>query len=157
MSEFLLHNGPRTKTSNFVGYPRYPDYINNVRHVHPISKEKGKQEREYIQEKDNATKNFGEKPTPEQIIEKYKGMVYQRRKSVIPTKSDQHIPKVKISPHVELNIDLGNWLSSAQIPIPVIEILKIPSQRDIFMKTLEEPKEKIVEKPKVVAERLRKK
>ena len=46
-----------------------------------------------------------------------------------------------------MNIDLGNWLSSAKIPIPVIEILKIPNQRDIFMKTLEEPREKNVEKP----------
>ena len=63
---------------------------------------------------DNATKIFGEKPTPEQIIEKYKGMVYQRRRNVIPTKSNQHMPKVKISPHVDLNIDLGNWLSSAK-------------------------------------------
>ena len=41
---------------------------------------------------------------------------------------------------------MGNWLSSAKISVPVIEILKIPSQRDIFMKTLAEPKENIVEK-----------
>ena len=47
-----------------------------------------------------------------------------------------------------MNIDLGNWFSSAKIPVPVIEILKSPSQRDIFMKTLEEPKEKNVENPK---------
>ena len=26
------------ETSNFVGYPRYPEYINNTRTVHPISK-----------------------------------------------------------------------------------------------------------------------
>ena len=38
---------------------------------------------------------------------------------------------------------MGNWLSSAKIFVPVIEILKIPSQRDIFMKTLAEPKKKI--------------
>ena len=118
------------EVNNFVGYPRYPDYINNKRHVHPISKEKWKQTREYNQEKDNATKIFGEKPTPEHIIEKYKGMVYQIKKNVIPTKSNQHIPKVKISPPIDLNIDLGNWLSSAKNPIPVIEIPKIPSQRD---------------------------
>ena len=106
-----------------MGYPRYPEYINNTKNVHPISKEKWKQAREYSQEKDNATKIFGEKPTLEKIMEKYKDRVYQRR-SVIPTKSDQHMPKVKNSPHVDLNIDLGNWLSSAKIPIPVIEILK---------------------------------
>ena len=75
-------------------------------------------------------------------------MVYQRRRYVNPTKSDQHMPKVKNSPRVDLNIDFCNWLSSAKISVPVIEILKIPSQRDIFMKTLEEPKENNVEKPK---------
>ena len=48
------------------------------------------------------------------------------------------MPKVKTPPSVDLNIDLGNWLSSAKNLVPVIEILKIPSQRDIFMKTLEE-------------------
>ena len=58
------------------------------------------------------------------------------------------MPKVKTPPPLDLNIDLGNWLSSAKIPVPVIEILKIPSQRDIFMKILEEPKEKNVGKPK---------
>ena len=46
------------ETSNFLGYSRYSDYINNVRNVHPISKEKWKQPREYNQEKDNATKIF---------------------------------------------------------------------------------------------------
>ena len=55
------------------------------------------------------------------------------------------MPKVKNPPPLDLNIDLGNWLSSAKISVPVIEILKIPSQRDIFMKTLAEPKENIVE------------
>ena len=51
------------------------------------------------------------------------------------------MPKVKIPPPLDLNIDLGNWLSSDKISVPVIEILKIPSQSDIFMKTLVEPKE----------------
>ena len=46
--------------NNFVGYPRYPDYINVVRHINPISKEKWKQGREYSQEKDNAKKIFCE-------------------------------------------------------------------------------------------------
>ena len=77
-------------------------------------------------------------------MERYKGIVYQRKKNVILTKSDQHIPKVKTPPPLDMNIDLGNWLSTAKIYVPVIEILKIPSQRDIFMKTLEEPKEKFV-------------
>ena len=56
------------------------------------------------------------------------------------------MPKVKTPPPLDLNIDLGNWLSSAKIYFPIIEILKIPSQRDIFMKTLEEPKENMFEK-----------
>ena len=79
-------------------------------------------------------------------MERYKGVVYQRKKNMIPTMSNQHMPKVKLPPPLDLNIDLGNWLSSAKIFVPVIEILKIPSQRDIFMKTLAEPKENIVEK-----------
>ena len=37
----------QNETSNFVGYPRYPDYINNTKNVHPISKEKWKQATEY--------------------------------------------------------------------------------------------------------------
>ena len=56
------------------------------------------------------------------------------------------MPKAKTPPPLDLNIDLGNWLTSAKIYVPVIEILKIPSQRDIFMKTLSRPKEKIFEK-----------
>ena len=99
--------------NNFVGYPRYPDYINVVGHVHPISKGKWKKKREYSQEKDNATNIFGEKPTLEKIMEKYKGVVYQRKKNMIPTKSDQHMPKVNTHPRLYMNIDLGNWLSSA--------------------------------------------
>ena len=130
--------------NNFVGHPRSHVCINNVGQVHHISKEKWKQAKDYNQEKDNATKIFGEKPSPEQIMERYKWVVYQRKKNMIPTKSSQHMPKVK-TPPLDLNIDLGNWLSSATIYVPVIEILKIPSQRDIFMKTLAEPKENTVE------------
>ena len=55
------------------------------------------------------------------------------------------MPKVKTPPPLDLNIDLGDWLSSAKIYVAIIEILKIPSQRDIFMKTLAEPKENTVE------------
>ena len=104
--------------------------------VHHISKEKWKQAKDYSQEKDVAMKIFGEKPSPEQIMERYKGVVYQRKKNMIPTKSSQHMPKVKTPPPLDLNIDLGDWLSSAKIYVAIIEILKIPSQRDIFMKTL---------------------
>ena len=64
----------------------------------------------------------------DQIMEKYKGVVYQRKKNVIPTKSYQHMQKVKTLLPLYLNINLGNWLSSAKIYVSVIEILKIPSQ-----------------------------
>ena len=84
--------------NNCVGHPRCHNYINNVGHVHPISREKWKREMDYGQEKDNATKIFGEKPTPEQIMERYKGVVYQRKKNKIPTKSNQQMPKVKDLP-----------------------------------------------------------
>ena len=64
--------------NNFVGYPRYLDYVNAIGHIHPISKEKWKQSREYSQKKENATNIFGENPTPEYIMEKYKGVGYQK-------------------------------------------------------------------------------
>ena len=73
--------------NNFVGHPRSHDYINNVGHVHHISREKWKQAKDYSQEKDNATKIFGEKPKTEQIMERYKGVVYKRKKNMVPTKS----------------------------------------------------------------------
>ena len=66
--------------NNFVGHPRGHDYRNNVGQVHHISKEKWKQAKDYSQEKDDATNIFGEKPSPEQIMERYKGVVYQREK-----------------------------------------------------------------------------
>ena len=65
---------------------------------------------------------------------RYKGVVYQRKKNMVSTKSNQHMPKVKTPPPLDLNIDLGNWLSTAKIFVPIIEILKIPSQRDILGK-----------------------
>ena len=67
-------------------------------------------------------------------MERYKGVVYQKKKNMIPTKSSQHTLKVKTPPPLDLKIDLGNWLSSAKISVPIIEILKIPSQRDILGK-----------------------
>ena len=91
--------------------------------THPISKEKWNQAKEYNQEKDNATKIFGEKPTPEQIMQKSKRIIYQRKRNTIPTMSDQHLPKAMIPPSSNLNIELGNWLSNAKILVPVIEIL----------------------------------
>ena len=74
--------------NNFVGHTTFHHYINNLGHVHPISREKWKQARDYNQEKDNATKIFGEKPTLEHIMERYKGVVYQRKKNMIQTKSN---------------------------------------------------------------------
>ena len=81
-------------------------------------------------------KIFGEKPSLEQIMERYKGVVYQRKKNMVSTKSNQHMPKVKTPPPLDLNIDLGNWLSRTKIFVLVIEIIKIPSQTDIFHENL---------------------
>jgi hypothetical protein len=92
-------------------------------------------------EVDKATEKYGPKPTPQQIAEmaKYKGYTYQRSGS--KDKGQTSTPKV--SPtfsksnepiNVDLNIDLGGWINNAKILVPVSEIMKIPSQREKFLK-----------------------
>ena len=44
-----------------------PEYINAVGHMYPMSKEYWKKEKEYSQEVDNLTKNYGAMPKLEQI------------------------------------------------------------------------------------------
>jgi hypothetical protein len=92
---YINEQGP-PEVNNFVGYSNQPEYINHVGKTHTLPKDVWKQAKEMAQEKDNVTKIYGEKPTPEEIKElaKFKGFTYQGRKTVIPIKSDLHIPKV---------------------------------------------------------------
>ena len=74
--QILEHGLP--KSSDSEEYSRELEYVNAVGKLHPITKETWSQVREYIEWLDNLTKNFGAKPTIEQIKElpKFKGLTY---------------------------------------------------------------------------------
>ena len=40
---------------------------------------------------------------------------------------------------VDLSFDLGNWLANTKVPVPVLELCKIPSQRERLLKILDPP------------------
>jgi hypothetical protein len=149
------------ETSNFVGYSRNFDHINNVGKPHTLSmdhwiqmKERSEDANEVIEEYDNATKLYGKKPTPEQILEmaRFKGITYQKKGNEnkpnqnIPKVPTQSIPKVITPPNPEINIDLGNWISNAKVLVSVSDLLKIPSQREKLLKAINAPNDKILVK-----------
>jgi hypothetical protein len=85
---------------------------------------------------DKATEKFGPKPTPQQVAKmaKCRGITYQRNGN--KDKGQSSVPKVSPFPpksnvHInsDLNIDLGGWISNAKMLVPVLELMKIPSQR----------------------------
>jgi hypothetical protein len=90
-------------------------------------KEKSEDANEAIEESDNATRLYGKKPTPEQILEmaRFKGVTYQKKgndnkpNQNIPKVPTQSIPKVITPPNPELNVDLGNWISNAKVLVSV--------------------------------------
>jgi hypothetical protein len=47
----------------------------------------------------------------------------------------------------DLNIDLGRWLSNAKMLVPVLEIMKIPSQREKLLRAIDCPSQKSVDPP----------
>ena len=91
---------------------------------------------------DNLTKNFGAKPTTEQIKEmpKFKGNTYQRRDSLGTSKS-KHYPLKVTTPLDSDNVglDLGTWFSKAKVSVLASEIVKIPEQREKLLKVLNAP------------------
>jgi hypothetical protein len=126
------------ETNNYVGYS---NHINVVGKAHPVSMdhwiqtiERSQNSVNVMKEYDNVTKLFGEKPTPEQILEmaRYKGVTYQRKGNENPTKTNQNIPKAITPPTSELSIDLGGWISNAKVLVPVTELIKIPSQKKSY-------------------------
>jgi hypothetical protein len=91
---------------------------------------------------------FGPKPTPQQVVEmdKFKGITYQMNGNKIQDKNQVNIPKIAPIPlksnvyaSSELNIDLGGWLSNVKMLVPVLEIMKIPSQREKLLKAIDCP------------------
>jgi hypothetical protein len=43
-------------------------------------------------------------------------------------------------------IDLGGWVSNAKVLVPVVELIKIPSQKEKLLKAIKGPKEKSIER-----------
>jgi len=85
-------------------------------------------------------KLYGEKPSPEKIMEiaRDKGLTYQRRDK---DQSGNQIPSRTFKPDLNsgLDVDLGSWFNNAKIWVLVPEIAKIPSQRDKLLKAIQGP------------------
>jgi len=79
-------------------------------------------------EDDNLARLYGEKPSPEKILEiaRDKGLAYQRRDK---DQSGIQIPTRTLNPGVNsgIDVDLGSWFNNAKIWVPVSKIVKIPS------------------------------
>ena len=125
--QILEHGLP--ESSDCEEYSRDGEYVNTVGQLHPVTIETWSQAREYSQQLDNLTKNFGIKPTNEQIKEmpKFKGITYQRRDSLGTSKSKQYLPKVTaLSNANNVGLDLGTWFSKAKVSVLTSEIVKFP-------------------------------
>jgi hypothetical protein len=79
-------------------------------------------------------------------LARYRGLTYQRNGTRNQDKPRASVPKVPIPPpksifptDTELNIDLAGWLNNAKMLVPVAEIMKIPSQREKLLKSIEDP------------------
>jgi hypothetical protein len=44
-----------------------------------------------------------------------------------------------LSSNIELNIDLWGWLNNEKMLVPVVEIVKIPSQKEKLLKAIKNP------------------
>jgi hypothetical protein len=73
---------------------------------------------------------------------KYRGITYQRNGNINQDRNQANIPKVAPTPpksnmhtNSDLNIDLGGWLNNAKTLVHVLEIMKIPSQREKLLKS----------------------
>ena len=38
-----------------------------------------------------------------------------------------------------MNIDLGGWINNAKVLVPMVELVKIPTQKNKLLKSIEEP------------------
>ena len=86
-------------------------------------------------------------PLDKQInnIQNFKGLTYQRKAR--DGSSAQNAPKVTtpnipkkvndIKENVDLSFDLGNWLINSKVYDPILELCKIPGQREKLLKILD--------------------
>ena len=133
--------GPNTSTSE-------PDFINNIDDIPSISIGNWPQANRYEKKVDNLTQYHGEMPSAEQInnTQNFKGITYQRKArdgssaQNVPKVTAPNIPKdVETKEIVDLSFDLGNWLANIKVPVPVLELCKIPGQRERLLKILDPP------------------
>ena len=75
-----------------------------------------------------------------------KGLTYQRHGNDNSSKIYEDIPKEFTPSTAYLSVDLGNWISNAQVSVQVEELIKIPSQRDKLLRAIEGPKERSLER-----------
>ena len=87
-------------------------------------------------------------PSDEQInnAQNFKGLTYQRKARDGPSAQNApkvttpNIPKVNdIKESVDLSFDLGNWLANTKVHVPVLELCKIPGQREKLLKISDPP------------------
>ena len=95
-----------------------------------MSKEDWKKAKEYSQEVDNLTKNYGDMPTLEQIREmsKFKCITLQRRENVGTPKSNHYQVNTPHGPNDTL--DMGVWFQKFKVIIHTTKVIEIPVQRE---------------------------
>jgi ribonuclease HI len=107
---------------------------------------------------DKAIEKYGPKPTPQQVVEmaKYRGITYQRNGNKGQDKDRTSVPKVtppklNVIVNADLNFDLGGWINNAKVLVPVLELIKIPSQKEKLLKAIDAAPKSIVEKQPATA------
>jgi hypothetical protein len=78
-------------------------------------------------------------------MDKYRGITYQSNGNKGQDKGQTSVPKVSPFPpksnvhvNLDLNIELGGWISNAKMLVPVSKLMKIPSQREKLLKAIED-------------------
>ncbi len=74
-----------------------------------------------------------------ELMENSKDVVCMNRNmdKVEETCDPKFTPKESVPSSNDLNIDLGGWISSAKVWVPITEIVKIPTQKNKLLKALE--------------------
>ena len=129
--------GPNTSASE-------PEFIHNVGDIYIDHKDSWNQANQFHQGFDYLTEYYGEMPSTRNNVQNFKGITYQRRPRERP--STQTASKVTISdipPEIDdkldfvaLTFDLGSWLANSKVLVPVLELCKIPSQKEKLFKML---------------------
>ena len=135
-------------TSQSSSFSSKPKFVNNIGHVHPVTKDAWKEAKEYSQKIDNLTKTIGVMPSSDQVREKFKGLTYQRRDNVGTSKNQQYAPKVNTSQDSN-DLEMGVWFHKAKVLVSASEIIKTPEQKEKMMNVISPPPPKKVtfEKP----------